>query len=57
MSEEVNAKDWPERMTESIATWEAKQRPRIMRFSGGHPAYREHCERGLSQSGARLSET
>ena len=23
---------------------EGKQRPRIMRYSGGHPAYREHCD-------------
>ena len=23
---------------------EGKQKPRIMRFSGGHPAYREHCD-------------
>jgi len=35
-----------------IASWmtgvnrnvEGKQRPRIMRYSGGHPAYREHCD-------------
>ena len=23
---------------------EGKQKPRIMRYSGGHPAYREHCD-------------
>ena len=23
---------------------EGKQRPRIMRYSGGHPSYREHCD-------------
>jgi cation diffusion facilitator CzcD-associated flavoprotein CzcO len=23
---------------------EGKQRPRIMRYSGGHPAYRQHCD-------------
>ena len=23
---------------------EGKQVPRIMRYSGGHPAYREHCD-------------
>ncbi len=23
---------------------EGKQAPRIMRYSGGHPAYREHCD-------------
>ncbi len=23
---------------------EGKQEPRIMRYSGGHPAYREHCD-------------
>ena len=23
---------------------DGKQRPRIMRYSGGHPAYREHCD-------------
>jgi hypothetical protein len=23
---------------------EGKRRPRIMRYSGGHPAYREHCD-------------
>jgi cation diffusion facilitator CzcD-associated flavoprotein CzcO len=23
---------------------EGRQRPRIMRYSGGHPAYREHCD-------------
>ena len=23
---------------------EGKQTPRIMRYSGGHPAYREHCD-------------
>jgi cation diffusion facilitator CzcD-associated flavoprotein CzcO len=35
-----------------VASWmtgvnrnlEGKQRPRIMRYSGGHPAYREHCD-------------
>jgi hypothetical protein len=23
---------------------EGKQKARIMRYSGGHPAYREHCD-------------
>jgi hypothetical protein len=23
---------------------EGKQKPRIMRYSGGHPAYREQCD-------------
>ena len=23
---------------------DGKQKPRIMRYSGGHPAYREHCD-------------
>jgi hypothetical protein len=23
---------------------EGKQKPRIMRYSGGHPAYRQHCD-------------
>jgi cation diffusion facilitator CzcD-associated flavoprotein CzcO len=35
-----------------VASWmtgvnrnvEGKQKPRIMRYSGGHPAYREHCD-------------
>jgi hypothetical protein len=30
-------------MTGVNRTLEGKQRPRIMRYSGGHPAYREHC--------------
>jgi cation diffusion facilitator CzcD-associated flavoprotein CzcO len=28
---------------------EGKQAPRIMRYSGGHPAYREHCDAVASQ--------
>jgi cation diffusion facilitator CzcD-associated flavoprotein CzcO len=43
-----------------IASWmtgvnrniEGKQRPRIMRYSGGHPAYREHCD-ALAAGGYR----
>jgi len=31
---------------------EGKQRPRIMRYSGGHPAYREHCD-ALAAGGYR----
>ncbi|MBV9824954.1 MAG: NAD(P)/FAD-dependent oxidoreductase [Alphaproteobacteria bacterium] len=31
---------------------EGKQRPRIMRYSGGHPAYREHCD-AVAASGYR----
>jgi hypothetical protein len=23
---------------------EGKQTPRVMRYAGGHPAYREHCD-------------
>ena len=29
-----------------------KQKPRIMRYSGGHPAYREHCD-AVAASGYR----
>jgi cation diffusion facilitator CzcD-associated flavoprotein CzcO len=28
---------------------EGKQKPRIMRYSGGHPAYREHCDAVAAQ--------
>jgi cation diffusion facilitator CzcD-associated flavoprotein CzcO len=31
---------------------EGKQKPRIMRYSGGHPAYREHCD-GVAAEGYR----
>jgi cation diffusion facilitator CzcD-associated flavoprotein CzcO len=31
---------------------EGKQKPRIMRYSGGHPAYREHCD-AIAASGYR----
>ena len=31
---------------------EGKQLPRIMRYSGGHPAYREHCD-GVAAAGYR----
>ena len=39
-------------LTNEIGSWmtgvnrnlEDKQKPRIMRYSGGHPAYREHCD-------------
>jgi len=31
---------------------EGKQKPRIMRYSGGHPAYREHCD-AVAASGYR----
>jgi cation diffusion facilitator CzcD-associated flavoprotein CzcO len=31
---------------------EGKQRPRIMRYSGGHPAYREHCD-AIARDGYR----
>ena len=31
---------------------EGKQKPRIMRYSGGHPAYREHCD-SVAASGYR----
>ena len=39
-------------LTNEIGSWmtgvnrnvEGKQTPRIMRYSGGHPAYREHCD-------------
>jgi cation diffusion facilitator CzcD-associated flavoprotein CzcO len=31
---------------------EGKQKPRIMRYSGGHPAYREHCD-AVTASGYR----
>jgi cation diffusion facilitator CzcD-associated flavoprotein CzcO len=31
-------------MTGVNANVEGKQKPRIMRYSGGHPAYREHCD-------------
>ena len=55
-----SVKDWPDyvlgegaglRMNE-IGSWmtgvnknvEGKQAPRIMRYSGGHPAFRQHCD-------------
>jgi hypothetical protein len=31
---------------------EGKQAPRIMRYSGGHPAYREHCD-AVAEAGYR----
>ena len=31
-------------MTGVNSNVEGKQAPRIMRYSGGHPAYREHCD-------------
>ena len=39
-------------LTNEIDSWmtgvnrnvEGRQTPRIMRYSGGHPAYREHCD-------------
>ena len=33
---------------------EGKQKPRIMRYSGGHPAYREHCDAVAAAVIARL---
>lgn len=34
---------------------EGKQVPRIMRYSGGHPAYREHCDAVAAKSYATLA--
>ena len=34
---------------------EGKQVPRIMRFSGGHPAYREHCDAVAADSYRKLA--
>ena len=34
---------------------EGKQAPRIMRYSGGHPAYREHCDAVAAEGYRRLS--
>jgi hypothetical protein len=42
-----------------IASWmtgvnrnvEGKQKARIMRYSGGHPAYREHCDAVAARPG------
>ncbi len=31
-------------MTGVTGNVEGKQAPRVMRYSGGHPAYREHCD-------------
>ena len=46
-----------------IASWmtgvnrnlDGKQRPRIMRYSGGHPAYREHCDAIAADGYRRLA--
>jgi hypothetical protein len=34
----------PSWMTGVNRNIEGKQKARIMRYSGGHPAYREHCD-------------
>ena len=42
----------PSHLMNEIGSWmtgvnrnvEGKQKPRIMRYAGGHPAYREHCD-------------
>ena len=34
---------------------EGKQAPRVMRYSGGHPAYREHCDAIASEGYKKLS--
>ena len=34
---------------------EGKQKPRIMRYSGGHPAYREHCDAVAAAGYPKLS--
>ena len=34
---------------------EGKQAPRIMRYRGGHPAYREHCDAVAAEGYRRLS--
>jgi hypothetical protein len=34
---------------------EGKQTPRIMRYSGGHPAYREHCDAVAAAGYPRLA--
>jgi len=34
---------------------EGKQKPRIMRYSGGHPAYREHCDAVSAAGYAKLA--
>jgi cation diffusion facilitator CzcD-associated flavoprotein CzcO len=36
---------------------EGKQRPRIMRYSGGHPAYREHCDAVAADDYRKLALT
>jgi cation diffusion facilitator CzcD-associated flavoprotein CzcO len=36
---------------------EGKQKPRIMRYSGGHPAYREHCDAVAAEGYHRLALT
>lgn len=36
---------------------EGKQKPRIMRYSGGHPAYREHCDAIAAEGYRTLSLT
>jgi hypothetical protein len=40
---------------------EGKQTRKIMRYNGGHPAFRAHCDAvaadGLSQAGAGLDHT
>jgi hypothetical protein len=33
---------------------EGKQKPRIMRYSGGHPAYREHCDAVAAEGYCKL---
>ena len=46
-----------------VASWmtgvnrnvEGKQAPRIMRYSGGHPAYREHCDAVAASGYAKLA--
>ena len=35
---------------------EGKQTPRVMRYSGGHPAYREHCDAVAAAGYPRLSQ-
>ena len=34
---------------------EGKQKPRIMRYSGGHPAYREHCDAVAAEGYRKLA--